>query len=106
MSFLPENDAPSDQEASASSLTGAPDAGTPTRPGSVVGSVDHSSQTSSIREGEASPVDDVPPPPSARLGLIAVSGGGDFEAIRAWGEGVVKVRLALLCLGVSLLDAH
>ena len=45
-------------------------------------------------------------PLSAGLGLIAVSGGGDFEAIRAWGEGVVKVRPASPYLALGSLDVY
>ncbi|KZV70187.1 DUF254-domain-containing protein [Peniophora sp. CONT] len=88
VSFLPEDDVPPEREGSTGSHTGTPsDAGTPVR----AGSVDlPSSETHSTMEREESPAEETTPPQSARLGLIAVSGGGDFEAIRAWGEGVVK----------------
>ncbi|VDC00774.1 unnamed protein product [Peniophora sp. CBMAI 1063] len=105
VSFLPENDVPPDHEGSTSSHTGTPDAGTPARAGSVTGSADGPSfETNSTKEGEGSLAEEVAPPPSAGLGLIAVSGGGDFEAIRAWGEGVVK-RMVNEGSAVALIQA-
>jgi vacuolar fusion protein MON1 len=38
------------------------------------------------------------PPPISGLALICVSAGGDFEAIRAWGDSAAQVSFILVCL--------